>query len=275
VVEEHTDMDPVEVTKRVAQMWASLEKEKKQPFLDAAHADKERFDIELRDFQRENPDEPKSLKRKKQRIDEKPLGELRSSSSTIAPSSSSSAVAVAVEALPEVAPILQIPSNSSFSSAPAPAVRLHLPPPPPNEYHPPPITFLGANRELPIFTDIFLEHNKSIESELKTLRKNNIDMEQQNSVLEKCIENMQNGVRKVEEEVAGVKQKNLQLEVYLTKLRCLLASGLHSLSLPGNKGAATVENIDKYMFELVSESTTPAIVNKARDIIRKMDLKIN
>lgn len=43
----------------------------------------------------------------------------------------------------------------------------------------------GTNYELPIFAEPFLEHNKTIESELKSLRKNISEIEQQNSVLMK------------------------------------------------------------------------------------------
>lgn len=89
---------------------------------------------------------------------------------------------------------------------------------------------------------------------------------------------MENGVRKVESEVVLKKQQNMQLEVYLTRLKCVLASGLHSLQLPSIKSGASVENIEKYMTELASESTAvsnPASINKANDIIRKMDLKLH
>lgn len=108
------------------------------------------------------------------------------------------------------------------------------------------------------------------------LRKNNIEIEQQNSVLMKHIENMVNGVSKVESEILANKQRNVQLEIYLTRLRCILASGFNSLTLPTIK-TASVENIDKYIDELSSEATaasSPMIVSKAQEILRKMDLKI-
>lgn len=88
---------------------------------------------------------------------------------------------------------------------------------------------------------------------------------------------MVNGVTKVESEVQANKQRNQQLEIYLTRLRCILASGFNSLTLPAMKSAASVENIDKYVGELSSEATAanfPAIVTRASEILRKMDLKI-
>lgn len=136
--------------------------------------------------------------------------------------------------------------------------------------------FVGLNCELPIFTDLFLNHNKVVESELKLLRKQNMDIDQQNSVLMKHVENMQNGVQKVESEIAATQSRNVQLEEYLTKLKCGLASGFHSLTLPVvsfQKSGASIENIERYMKELSSPGTSPATVSKASDIIRKMNLK--
>lgn len=109
------------------------------------------------------------------------------------------------------------------------------------------------------------------------LRKNNIEIEQQNSVLMKHVENMVNGVTKVESEILTNKHRNVQLEIYLTRLRCILASGFNSLTLPPLKTTASVENIDKYIGEMSSEATAaafPTIVSKATEILRKMDLKI-
>jgi len=93
----------------------------------------------------------------------------------------------------------------------------------------------------------------------------------------KHIENMVNGVTKVESEILANKQRNVQLEIYLTRLRCILASGFNSLTLPSMHTTASVENIDQYISEMASEATaatSPAIVNKAAKILRKLDLKI-
>lgn len=73
-----------------------------------------------------------------------------------------------------------------------------------------------------------------------------------------------------------MKQQNSQLEKYLTKLKCILASGLNSVPLPGTKTGASVENITEYMQELTAETTaqkSPTAVNKARDILRKIEIK--
>lgn len=99
--------------------------------------------------------------------------------------------------------------------------------PPPNA---PPKIKTG---DIPIFTDEFLEHNKVIDSELRLLRKSNTDYEQQNAVLEKHVENMQNGIDKLESEIVVIRENNTMLETYIDKLKLKLANAFASLSLPG------------------------------------------
>lgn len=130
--------------------------------------------------------------------------------------------------------------------------------------------------EIPIFTDDFLEHNKVIDSELRMLRKSNIDYEQQNSVLEKHVENMDNGIQKLENETNSLKTRNAVLQSYLQKLKSVLAGALAGLPIGSGKEGATVDNIDKYMGELhqmAKSSTHGHALNKAKDIIRKLDLQ--
>lgn len=130
--------------------------------------------------------------------------------------------------------------------------------------------------EIPIFTDDFLEHNKVIDSELRMLRKSNIDYEQQNSVLEKHVENMDNGIQKLENETNSLKTRNAVLQSYLQKLKSVLAGALAGLPIGTGKEGATVDNINRYMTELhqmAKSSTHGHALNKAKDIIRKLDLQ--
>jgi hypothetical protein len=118
------------------------------------------------------------------------------------------------------------------------------------------------NNEIPIFTEEFLEHNKTIETEVRLLRKQTIDLEQQISVLEKHIENLNNGIDKICGEIEITNGRNTALEEYLINLKTLLASVFES------------NNIESYMKSL-SNGTAPAgTVNKAKDILKKLDLKI-
>lgn len=236
-------MDPVEVTKLVASKWQSgLTLEEKKPYLDEAKLDKERFKKELKEFNISHPDEEveDSLKPKKKSKSSKPSSD---SKQTSAPE--------AVQ-LPEASKTIE--KNVKEEEIPK--------------------AFIGSNCELPIFTDAFLEHNKIIETELKMLRKNKIEFDLQNSVLMKHIENMENGVLKVDAEAQATKQRNDQLEIYLIKLKCVLASSFNSLNCPTLKTGASIENIGEYMAEITSPTSAP-IACKASEIVRKIDLKFN
>lgn len=110
------------------------------------------------------------------------------------------------------------------------------------------------------------------------LRKSNTDYEQQNSVLEKHVENMTNGIRKLQDERTALTNSNDVLQMYLDRLREKLSGALSTLAIPSEPQCATVKNIDKYMADLQqmanSNSHGPASLNKAKDIIRKLNLHI-
>lgn len=84
---------------------------------------------------------------------------------------------------------------------------------------------------------------------------------------------MENGVLKVNGEIVTTRHRNAELEFYLTRLRCILAASFHSLTEPSIQKGATVENINEYMAGL--KASSPTILIKASDIIRKMDIKFN
>lgn len=131
-------------------------------------------------------------------------------------------------------------------------------------------------RDIPIFTDQFLEHNRKIDSELRSLRKSNSDYEQQNSVLEKHVENMENGIKRKTEEADELEIQNKRLEAYLDSLRNKLATAFASLSIPTEPQGANINNIEKYMTDLcvmeTNNSNGHAVLNKAKDMLRKIDL---
>lgn len=133
--------------------------------------------------------------------------------------------------------------------------------------------------DIPIFTDQFLEHNRQMESELKKLRKLNTDYEQQNAVLEKHVENVRNGITKTNTEIADIQSETEKLSRYLNMLKQKLAHQLRNLSIPDESNGATIENIDKYMNDLYemakNDSHGPASLNKAKDLLRKVDLNID
>lgn len=48
--QENPDLNPVEITKLVAENWAKLPENEKKPYLDAAELDKERYNKEILEF---------------------------------------------------------------------------------------------------------------------------------------------------------------------------------------------------------------------------------
>ncbi len=142
---------------------------------------------------------------------------------------------------------------------------------------PPPKLPRIGDYDIPIFTEEFLDHNKTVDTELRLLRKSNTDYEQQNSVLEKHVENIRNGISKLENETSALMDNNQLLETYITKLRKKLTSALSGLSIPGESEPCNLQNIDKYMTllqQMAVSSHGPASLNKAKDIVRKLDLQI-
>lgn len=175
-----------------------------------------------------------------------------------------------------------VPSGSKKANAPdqQPTVSsmslMNTPPP-----TPPQIDHNGAPifGDIPIFTDKFLEHNRQMETELKKIRKMNTDYEQQNAVLEKHVENVRAGIAKTNTEIDEIRQENDKLSFYLEALRQKLATQLRNLSIPSEPNGANIDNIDKYMNDLYEmakdNSHGPASLNKAKDLLRKVDLNID
>lgn len=151
-------MDPIEITKFVAQKWHGLSYEEKKPYNDSFKVDQERFKIEMEEFERKQEELGESVTKDVVKKKKKKRG------------------------VEPVAP------------APAPVIQEVILKKKEDEI---PKAFINSNCELPVFTDAFLEHNKQIEFELKRFRKANLEIEQQNSVLMKHVENMDNGVMKV------------------------------------------------------------------------------
>lgn len=141
---------------------------------------------------------------------------------------------------PDDIPLSQVkrtptPPPAAFSSSAIPAARPF------------------AAGEIPIYTNEFIEHNRSTENELRTLRKNKTDLEQQNAVLEQHVDNTKAGHAKVMGEVAELKEENVRLNAYLKGLRQKLVAALGGLPLPAlEPSGLNVDNVDKYMQHLAS-----------------------
>lgn len=97
------------------------------------------------------------------------------------------------------------------------------------------------NFDIPIFTDEFLDHNKTRDSELRQLRKSNTDYEQQNAILQKHIENMKNAIEKLESEITQQKKNNFTIQGHVDRLRSTLTTGFQNVKLPGKISVVCIE----------------------------------
>ncbi|XP_028128407.1 high mobility group protein 20A [Diabrotica virgifera virgifera] len=133
-----------------------------------------------------------------------------------------------------------------------------------------------GNFDIPIFTEEFLDHNKTRDTELRQLRKINIDFEQQNAILSKHIENMKMAISKLEFELIQQEKNNLSLNKHLNHLKNTLIDGFGGTVLPGIKDVATIQNIDNYMTNLHSillenSSSHSNLLQVVRDIVGKLE----
>jgi len=128
---------------------------------------------------------------------------------------------------------------------------------------------------IPIFTDQFLQHNKARENELRQLRKQATEFEEQNAVLAKHIESMKGAITKLEVETQQQRQNNASLQQHLHSLRHLLTQGFKGVQVPGFKDV-TDDNIDEVvnmLLGLVQENPLQhqPLIHTARTIVNRLD----
>lgn len=234
-MEEQPTLDPVALTKLVAERWYKSTDEEKKEYVDEAKKDKDRFKEEMKAYMDSHPDFEGTMNGK---IKKKKKGKV----------------------VEEKSKDKGKKTKENQEENEKKSEENHI--------------ITTNNFELPIFTDVFLTHNVQIETELKQLKKSNNETELQNDFLQKFIENMQSGITKISNETSSELQVNSNLEMYLTKLRCILASSFNSLALPHTK-TASVENIEEYLSELTADTSNLSVttLNKSKDILKKTDLK--
>lgn len=71
------------------------------------------------------------------------------------------------------------------------------------------------------------------EAELRQLRKSNTDLEQQNAILEKHLENMKQAVDKLQIETLQRKTSNNLLQQHLQKMKTVFIEKFSNIPLPG------------------------------------------
>ncbi|XP_072924253.1 SWI/SNF-related matrix-associated actin-dependent regulator of chromatin subfamily E member 1-related isoform X1 [Hemitrygon akajei] len=130
--------------------------------------------------------------------------------------------------------------------------------------------------ETPIFTEEFLDQTKARESELRKLRKSNVEFEEQNIILQKHIESMNNAKEKLEQELALEERETLTLQQQLQAVRQALTASFASIPIPGTGETPTEGTLDTYMAKLhnVIESSPleyEKLVGRVQEIISQLD----
>lgn len=251
IFEQNPEANIQEITKLVAIEWNALTDEQKKPYLEQADVEKKRYAEEMVVYKKTKKDQ-EDLEASISKAEEEEANKSKRENS---------------------GPSLMITNGRMNGNANAPSIV-----PERGQSFNDLLRKRPGDYDIPIFTDDFLEHNKALDSELRTLRKSQTDYEQQNSILEKHVENMQNGVDKLTGDTVAMKETNRILNNYLNKLQLKLVESLSGLSIPSHSQGASLDNIAEYMTDLqnmvTSNSHGPASLNKAKDIIRKADLHI-
>ncbi|XP_061593686.1 SWI/SNF-related matrix-associated actin-dependent regulator of chromatin subfamily E member 1-related isoform X2 [Cololabis saira] len=130
--------------------------------------------------------------------------------------------------------------------------------------------------DIPIFTEEFLDQNKARESELRRLRKANIEFEAQNAVLQRHIKDMNNAKERLEAELGQDEKRTQALHQHLLAIKHTLVNSLSSVPLPGTGETASLGNLDSYLSRLsgVIEGNPQkhrALLNQLNEVLSHID----
>ncbi|XP_068144554.1 high mobility group protein 20A [Drosophila tropicalis] len=258
---EQPQRTALEHTKIIGEEWHQLTEEKKAPYMEAAAKDKAIYQEQLQMFFKEHPEIVAKELVKAKKANKVETTKPSKGDQKIKKQTKSGANKRPSEPDPDDIPLAQVKRRS-----PSP------PPPPPSSVLVPRSFPAG---EIPIYTNEFLEHNRSTENELRLLRKTKTDLEQQNAVLEQHVDNTKAGYAKVMSEVKELKEENQRLDAYLKGLRAKLAVALNIPGLPElEHDGVNVDNVDKYMHHLANlttQSSNSCILLRVRDALSKLD----
>lgn len=237
---ENPNLPFAEITKLLASEWSNLPTDKKQQYLDAAEQDRERYAREFNAYKQTDAYKTFAQAQSEKKMKEAAVKE----------------EAIALQKPPPTVPQPMIPKEE---------VRIKANSEKDSDF---------TNFDIPIFTEEFLDHNKTREAELRQLRKSNTDYEQQNAILQKHIENMKTANEKLEVETMQQRNNNAALQQHLDHLRTSLTNGFANIRLPGTKEVATLQTIDSYMAHLhtlLLENNSTSLMQTVRDIVSRIE----
>ncbi|XP_016929332.3 high mobility group protein 20A [Drosophila suzukii] len=272
---EQPQRTALEHTRIIGEEWHQLPEERKVPYMEAAAKDKAIYQEQLQLFLKEHPEivaRELAKAKKATKLESSPKEKTPKGESTMGKAKKTKAKPLKRQSEdPDDVPLAKVKRTQS---PPPPTPQA-----PPAPVQPAPSSVAPAPRplqpgEIPIYTNEFIEHNRSTENELRTLRKAKTDLEQQNAVLEQHVDNTKAGYAKVMGEVNELMEENRRLETYVRGLRQKLVAALGGVSLPPlEPSGPSVGNIDKYIRHLAGLANQPNNVTliKTREALRKVD----
>ncbi|XP_028402341.1 high mobility group protein 20A-like [Dendronephthya gigantea] len=249
VRQEKPELPFYEITKILGTMWSQMPQEQKQSYLNEAEKDKERYSKELVEYQQS--DAYKSFVAKQEQAERE---HENSNSQKISEAHKTETSAQIAEKLRETGKHgvgnNDLKKGNTFSA--------HL-----GE-----ISF-----DIPIFSEEFLNYNRSREAELRKLgdlRRANNDYEEQNVMLSKHIDNMKSAIDKLEEEVSKSREENKTLQSNLTHVRQMLAQSLADVRLPQSDREPSEDCIEEFVEELYKMFDNPTMYEEILGKVKEM-----
>lgn len=252
---ENPDITFSDLSKKLAAEWSGLADGEKNKYNEQAKRDKDRYDKEFVDYQQTDS--------YKQYLEVESIRE----SKTIVSSASKKKKKAGCP-----------PSPASSSKRPSmdesdQEVQVQEPPP-----HLAQANANSSGFDIPIFTEEFLDHNKARELELRQLRKQTSEFEEQNAVLGKHIDSMKSAISKLEVETVQQRQSNAGLQQQLDLLKQMVLSAFRGVTLPGSVEPVTPGTVDQFVTRLhdlteAGHQTVgqQALLSAVRDIVARMD----
>ncbi|KAH8371346.1 hypothetical protein KR093_007021 [Drosophila rubida] len=278
---EHPNRTALEHTKMIGEEWHQLTEDRRAPYMEAAAKDKALYQEQMHKFLTEHPEiVANELAKAKKVFDSKNASTPKEKATNNQPNNDLPSNNAAPRKSNPKTPLNKQQSASTPDPDDIPLAQVKRSPTPPPPAAPVFNAVAAIPRpsvagEIPIYTNEFIEHNRSTENELRLLRKTKTDLEQQNSVLEQHVDNTKTGHAKVMGEVAELKEENARLMAYINALRQKVVIALDGMTLPPvEPSGLSADNVDKYLQHLagmVSAQQNNAMLLKVSELLSKVD----
>lgn len=237
VRKESPDMSFAEISKKLASEWSHLGQEEKQKYAERADLDKERYSQEFLEYQQ--TDDYKEFVAQQEAA--KTANGDPGKAMPLSPSKKSK------KSKKKDSETMVLASNEDSRSS-------------------------CSSMDIPIFQEQFLELNKAREADLRSLKNSVREFEEQNSVLQRHVDNMRSAVTKLERDVALTKENNGALEHQFDVLKKSVIKHFSRIHVP-NIGTVNNDNVEEYVMRLLDQAReNPQLKEAAKAAVSNIDL---